>query len=80
MYDVYQARIDERNDQIERALAVLSADRSLSDQSISKARARAKQPNAVNFDVRLNSDSHCMKLSVILKGGGRRVYFAKGAR
>ena len=52
LYDFYQARIDECDDQIEQALAVLNADKPLPDQPIPKARHRTKQPNAVNFDVR----------------------------
>lgn len=52
LYDFYQARIDECDEQIEQALAVLNADKPLPDQPTPKARHRTKQPNAINFDVR----------------------------
>lgn len=52
LYDFYQARIDECDEQIEQALAVLNADKPLPDQPIPEARHRTRQPNAVNFDVR----------------------------
>lgn len=47
LYDFYQARIDECDEQIEQALAVLNADKPVPGQTIPK-----KQPNAINFDVR----------------------------
>lgn len=52
LYDFYQVRIDECDEQIAQALAVLNADRPLPDQPMPKARHRTKQPNAINFDVR----------------------------
>lgn len=52
LYDFYQACIDECDEQIEQALAVLNADKPLPGQPIPKARHRTKQPNAINFDVR----------------------------
>jgi transposase len=53
LYDFYQVRVDECDVQIEHALAVLNADKSVPEQPLPKARHRTKQPNAVNFDVRL---------------------------
>jgi transposase len=52
LYDCYQARIDECDEQIERALILLNTEKPLSDQPLAKARHRTKQPNAINFDVR----------------------------
>jgi len=52
LYDFYQVRIDECDEQIAQALAVLNADKPLPDQPMPKARHRTKQPNAINFDVR----------------------------
>ena len=52
LYDFYQARIDECDQQIEQALEVLKADKPLPEQPIPKIRNRTKQPNAINFDVR----------------------------
>jgi len=52
LYDFYQARIDECDEQIEQALAVLNADKPLPNQPIPEACHRTRQPNAVNFDVR----------------------------
>ena len=53
LYDFYQARVDECDQQIEQALVVLNADKPLPDQPIPKIRTRTKQPNALSFDVRL---------------------------
>ena len=50
LYDFYQARIDECDEQIEQALAVLNADKPLPDQPMPEARHRTRQPNAINFD------------------------------
>jgi transposase len=52
LYDFYQVRIDECDEQIAQALAILNADKPLPDQPMPKVRTRTKQPNAVNFDVR----------------------------
>ncbi len=52
LYDFYQVRIDECDEQIAQALALLNADKPLPDQPMPKARHRTKQPNAINFDVR----------------------------
>lgn len=52
LYDFYQARIQECDEQIEQSLAVLNADKALPDQPIPQARRRTKQHNAINFDVR----------------------------
>jgi len=52
LYDFYQVRIDECDEQIAQALVVLNADKPVPDQPIPKARHRTKQPNAINFDVR----------------------------
>lgn len=52
LYDFYQARIDECDTQIERALTLLNVEKCLPDAPLPKARQRTKQPNAVNFDVR----------------------------
>lgn len=53
IYDFYQAQIDECDRQIEQTLALLNADKPLPEQPIPQIRTRTKQPNAVNFDVRL---------------------------
>lgn len=51
-YDFYQARIEECDAEIERALAMLSAVREPPATPLPKPRHRTKQPNAVNFDTR----------------------------
>lgn len=52
LYDFYQARVDDCDVQIERALAALSQRKPLPAVSLPKARHRTRQPNALNFDVR----------------------------
>jgi hypothetical protein len=52
LYDFYQARIGECDEQIENALAMLNADKPSPDMPLPKARHRTKQPNEVRFDVR----------------------------
>jgi len=52
LYDFYQVRVDECDQQIEQALAVLNASKPEPTQPIPKTRQRSKQANAVNFDVR----------------------------
>jgi transposase len=52
LYDFYQERIDECDQQIENALAVLNADKATPELPMPKAKHRTKQPNEVGFDVR----------------------------
>ena len=52
LYDFYQARVDDCDAQIERALAALSQHKPPPAASLPKARHRTRQPNALNFDVR----------------------------
>ena len=52
LYDFYQARVEECDAEIERALAVLNADRETPASPLPEPRHRTKQPNAVNFDTR----------------------------
>jgi transposase len=52
LYDFYQARVDECDAKIESVLVTLAADRPAPQQPLAKARSRAQQPNALNFDVR----------------------------
>ncbi len=52
LYDFYQARVQECDAEIERALAVLNADRETPASPLPEPRHRTKQPNAVNFDTR----------------------------
>jgi len=52
LYDFYQARVDECDAEIERALAVLTADRASPASPLPQPRHKTKQPNAVNFDTR----------------------------
>lgn len=52
LYDFYQARVDDCDAQIERALAALSQHKQPPTSSLPKARHRTRQPNALNFDVR----------------------------
>lgn len=52
LYDFYQSRIDECDEQIQQALAVLNTDKVVPEVPLPKPRHRAKQPNAINFDVR----------------------------
>lgn len=52
LYDFYQARVDDCDVQIERALAALSQHKQPPTTSLPKARHRTRQPNALNFDVR----------------------------
>jgi transposase len=52
LYDFYQARIDECDERIENALAMLNADKSYPDTPLPKPRHRTKQPNEIRFDVR----------------------------
>lgn len=52
LYDFYQARVDDCDVQIERALAALPQYKQPPAASLPKARYRTRQPNALNFDVR----------------------------
>lgn len=52
LYDFYQARVQECDVEIERALAVLNAERQTPESPLPEPRHRTKQPNAVNFDTR----------------------------
>jgi transposase len=52
LYDFYQARVQECDAEIERALAVLNAGRETPASPLPEPRHRTKQPNAVNFDTR----------------------------
>ena len=52
LYDFYQARVDECDVEIERALATLNADREAPASPLPQPRHKARQPNAVNFDTR----------------------------
>jgi len=52
LYDFYQARVQECDAEIERALAVLNAERETPASPLPEPRHRTKQPNAVNFDTR----------------------------
>lgn len=52
LYDFYQSRIDECDEQIQQALAILNADKPVREKLLPKPRHRTKQPNAINFDVR----------------------------
>ena len=52
LYDFYQARVEECDAEIERALAVLNAEREVPTTPLPEPRHRTKQPNAVNFDTR----------------------------
>lgn len=52
LYDFYQARVGECDAEIERALAILNADREAPASPLPQPRHRTKQPNAVNFDTR----------------------------
>jgi transposase len=51
-YDFYQARVDECDVEIERALAVLNACRESPESPLPAPRHKTKQPNAPNFDTR----------------------------
>jgi transposase len=52
LYDFYQARVGECDAEIERALAVLNADRASPASPLPQPKHKTKQPNAVNFDTR----------------------------
>ncbi len=52
LYDFYQARVDECDAEIERALVVLNADREAPASPLPDPRHKTKQPNAVSFDTR----------------------------
>jgi transposase len=52
LYDFYQARIEECDIEIERALAALNKEKSIPEEPLPKIRRQTRQPNAVNFDVR----------------------------
>lgn len=52
LYDFYQARVDECDAQIERALVVLNANREAPALPLPEPRHKTKQPNAVSFDTR----------------------------
>lgn len=52
LYDFYQARVEECDAEIERALAVLNAQRQVPESPLPQPRHKTKQPNAVSFDTR----------------------------
>lgn len=52
LYDFYQKCVDECDEQIERAVAALNAERRIPEAPLPKPRHRTKQPNGINFDVR----------------------------
>jgi transposase len=52
LYDFYQARIEECDIEIERALAALNKEKSIPEEPLPKISRQTRQPNAVNFDVR----------------------------
>ena len=52
LYDFYQKCVDECDEQIERAVAALNAERRIPEAPLPKPRHRTKQPNDINFDVR----------------------------
>ena len=52
LYDFYQARVDECDVEIERALLVLTADREVPASPLPEPRHKTKQPNAVSFETR----------------------------
>ena len=52
LYDFYQARIDECDSEVERVLAILSADKPAPAEPLKKPRHRTIQPNAMSFDTR----------------------------
>ena len=52
LYDFYQARVDECDAEIERALAALNAGRASPASPLPQPKHKTKQPNAVNFDTR----------------------------
>lgn len=52
LYDFYQARVNDCDAQVERALAALCQSKPLPATELPKARHRTRQPNALNFDVR----------------------------
>ena len=52
LYDFYQARVDECDAEIERALLVLTADREVPASPLPEPRHKTKQPNAVSFETR----------------------------
>ena len=52
LYDFYQARVDECDAEIERALVVLNAGRASPVSPLPQPKHKTKQPNAVNFDTR----------------------------
>ena len=53
LYDFYQKCVDECDAQIEQVVAMLNAKRQIPGAPLPKARHRTKQPNDVNFDVRM---------------------------
>lgn len=52
LYDFYQARVEECDAEIERALLVLTADREVPALPLPEPRHKTKQPNAVSFETR----------------------------
>lgn len=52
LYDVYQARVNDCDAEIERALATLCSEKTFPADPLPKARHRTRQPNGLNFDVR----------------------------
>lgn len=52
LYDFYQARVDECDQQIERTLTALVADRSVPAEPLGQPRTRGSQHKALSFDVR----------------------------
>ncbi len=52
MFDAYQIRIHECDDEIENVLAQLSVNKPIPDEPLPKPKHKTKQPNQLNFDVR----------------------------
>lgn len=52
LYDFYQIRIAECDSEVERVLAMLSADKAVPAEPLKKPRHRTIQPNAMSFDTR----------------------------
>jgi transposase len=52
LFDSYQERIAQCDDQIEQTLQLLNADKIIPEEPLGKPRNRTKQTNALNFDVR----------------------------
>ncbi len=52
LYDFYQLRVHDCDDQISAVLAILNSDRQVPEAALPKPRHKTKQPNALSFDVR----------------------------